>query len=548
MVRCFLFHNNTNTTKTPTNTGSIVARNLMVFLLLSVVTDQAAIVRHMVSGWQFCAIRSTTFTKNPRIFRNTNSFVTKANHRIRKEATSGSIFSSAVIRWICTTNKDTNNNPIQEAVSTSNIPHGLLFSSFTEGVKPSKEAAAFIKKVLIQAMVSEVLAEQQNEDKLISSATQPNITTFLQKLVFDQQQEEEDNNNINSNKTIIDLLVAEPTSSTTQIQTNISTTSSHANTSQPPLVELPLRLLYIPTAMYALRKDSLNTPGKQRQRARADAKSRRDTIVQYLQSLFHNSDNPNKNTPIGIHISALTLDVEDGSLKHPFCTTTTTTAAASSSSSPSSSANTNNKNNIITISKNNNNINITSFLHSYSPHIIYVDGGNTFWLHHCLRHNNNYYWDAIVQFCSKKATTNNSKSVLYCGQSAGAIVAGSYVETATWKGWDDPSIVPGMEHPQSWKGIPGMNLFQNNISIFPHYSKEWEELVTNRNRTDFTTMNNGTTTTTTTTTTTNLICLSDSEVLAITGGQYVNNNNNNVSHMQIFSSTNSLSSTVTSLL
>jgi peptidase E len=289
---------------------------------------------------------------------------------------------------------------------------------------------------------------------------------------------------------------------------------------------LPLRLLYIPTAMYALRKDSLNTPGKQRQRARADAKSRRDTIVQYLQNLFvHDPHNATTNSPpITIDVSALTLDLEDGSLKHPFGSTTF------------SSNKVNNK--AITISKSNVNINITSFLYTYSPHIIYVDGGNTFWLHHCLSRNNNYYWDALVQFCSnaqhdyERNSTNSSPSsslVLYCGQSAGAIVAGSYVETATWKGWDDPSIVPGMEDPQSWKGVPGMDLFCNNISIFPHYAEEWKDLVQSKNQTDFTT-NNGTALKT------RLVCLSNSEVLAITGGRYTNGSCQQ--SMQFFSTAN----------
>ena len=371
----------------------------------------------------------------------------------------------------------------------ANIPHGLLFSSFTEGVRPSKEVANFVKKRLWPAMVSEALREQQTMEQLLSAKS----------LLLDQLLEQPMYENPDSQKAI--------------------------NYYKEQLV-LPLRLLYIPTAMYALRKDSLNTPGKQRQRARADAKSRRDTIVQYLQNLFvHNPQNATTNAPpFTIDISALTLDLEDGSLKHPFGSTTV------------SSNKVNNK--AITISKSDVNINITSFLYTYSPHIIYVDGGNTFWLHHCLRRNNNCYWDALVQFCSnaqhncKHNSTNSSplsSLVLYCGQSAGAIVAGSCVETATWKGWDDPSIVPGMEDPQSWKGVPGMDLFCNNISIFPHYAEEWKELVQSKNQTDFTTDHG-------TAPKTHLICLSNSEVLAITGGCYTNGSFQQ--NMQFFSTAN----------
>jgi hypothetical protein len=69
-----------------------------------------------------------------------------------------------------------------------------------------------------------------------------------------------------------------------------------------------LRFLYIPTAMYALRPESSNTPGKQRQRARADGKKRRNEIVQTLDSLFDQSS---------IGVSVVTLDLDDGSIKQP---------------------------------------------------------------------------------------------------------------------------------------------------------------------------------------------------------------------------------------
>ena len=42
--------------------------------------------------------------------------------------------------------------------------------------------------------------------------------------------------------------------------------------------------------MYALRPDSDNTPGKQRQRARADGKKRRTAIINQLQELFEDGE------------------------------------------------------------------------------------------------------------------------------------------------------------------------------------------------------------------------------------------------------------------
>lgn len=67
------------------------------------------------------------------------------------------------------------------------------------------------------------------------------------------------------------------------------------------------KLLYIPTAMYALRSESKTSPGKQRQRARADAKKRRSQLVTILQPLVGEN----------ISLSSVILDFDDGSIKQP---------------------------------------------------------------------------------------------------------------------------------------------------------------------------------------------------------------------------------------
>ena len=50
--------------------------------------------------------------------------------------------------------------------------------------------------------------------------------------------------------------------------------------------ELHLRVLYIPTAMYALNPQSTSTPGRQRQHARADGKEQRDQLIKLLKDIF----------------------------------------------------------------------------------------------------------------------------------------------------------------------------------------------------------------------------------------------------------------------
>jgi len=61
---------------------------------------------------------------------------------------------------------------------------------------------------------------------------------------------------------------------------------SNNDTAREKTAPLELRLVYIPTAMYALRCDSTNTPGKQRQRARADGKKRRNELVSMVEKLM----------------------------------------------------------------------------------------------------------------------------------------------------------------------------------------------------------------------------------------------------------------------
>ena len=117
-----------------------------------------------------------------------------------------------------------------------------------------------------------------------------------------------------------------------------------------------------------------------------------------------------------------------------------------------------------------------------------MEGGNTFWLAHCIEENDwfNLLVDAVVgtggdefsledEDSSMPAMTSSIPAV-YIGKSAGAIMAGKYVETATWKGWDDPSVVPGMEEYDDWMGVKGLNL-GGERSFFPHMSPDWEELV-----------------------------------------------------------------------
>jgi hypothetical protein len=148
---------------------------------------------------------------------------------------------------------------------------------------------------------------------------------------------------------------------------------------------LNLKLVYIPTALYAFRADSDNTPGKQRQRARADGKKRRTQVTQMISQLFVEKMN----------VLAVTLDLDDGSVRQP-------EGSEERGHFPNDGK---------------------EALRDWAPHLIYVEGGNTFWLHHCVIKGD---WEKILLSAIRD-------DAVYCGKSAGAILAGRTVETATWK-------------------------------------------------------------------------------------------------------------------
>lgn len=107
-------------------------------------------------------------------------------------------------------------------------------------------------------------------------------------------------------------------------------------------------------------------------------------------------------------------------------------------------------------------------LHSWNPHLIYLEGGNTFWLHHCIHKGN--WADDIIAACT------GSNAAVFCGKSAGAINAGKRVDTACWKERNDPRVVKGMEQYKDWVGVRGLSIIGNK-SFFPHMSDMWENRV-----------------------------------------------------------------------
>ena len=161
-------------------------------------------------------------------------------------------------------------------------------------------------------------------------------------------------------------------------------------------------IAYVPTAKYALNRESTRKPGDQRRRARADARKK----AKELSAQF------------GRPTQLLELD------RVSSCDEVLEALAGASCA--------------------------------------YVDGGNTFYLRNAMRTSG--FDEAIERALA------DSPSLLYIGQSAGAICAGDSIQTAYWKGWDDPDAAENVDWsaPSATDGLrlaPG-------LSVFPHYVAE----------------------------------------------------------------------------
>jgi peptidase E len=244
-----------------------------------------------------------------------------------------------------------------------------------------------------------------------------------------------------------------------------------------------LRFIYVPTARYALKSQCTDAPDTQRQRARAEALERRSEIITTLSNIF--SKPKDQENQICIH--SVNLDFDDGSIEdcegsqdeHDFPKTG------------------------------------KEALREWNPHLIYVDGGNTFWLYHCMEKGG---WrsdlmdliattpramnDAIGNINKEHVRVPTPATTVYCGRSAGAILAGAKIETATWKRRNDPSVVPGRESLDAWCGVSGLDLLGGS-SIFPHMAEQWESIVADK-MLDFDS---------------HVYCISDSQVCLVDGEQ-----------------------------
>jgi hypothetical protein len=342
----------------------------------------------------------------------------------------------------------------REVADEAWMTEGLLISSWSEGVISNVDAQKLLHRGLLRSMLRQRVVQLEQKLRVSvqnSPCNGPNIQIWRLIEEIDQLLQQ----NLEWSDPKLEQWIA------SAHEVLAETTHENDTTATKRKKEQLLRFVYIPTAMYALRLDSNNTPGKQRQRARADAKNRRNEIVHTLQSILGSSSS--------IALASVTVDLDDDSVKHAEFSTSGNgcdddnaiiITTATTKEFPKSGR---------------------EALIDWQPHFVYMQGGNTFWLYHCMEKGG---WIAdLKQLCTTTTTNTTTAPFFYCGNSAGAIVAGASLETATWKEWDDPRVVPGRERYEDWSDttIVGMTLVGTNVSFFPHYEDgTWNDVVRQR--------------------------------------------------------------------
>lgn len=94
--------------------------------------------------------------------------------------------------------------------------------------------------------------------------------------------------------------------------------------------------------------------------------------------------------------------------------------------------------------------------------------------------------DLVAACCPGSSTSDDDNksrfSSIYCGVSAGSILAGASMQTACWKEWDDPSVVPDKPTYEDWTQIRGLDA-TGGVSWFPHMTEEWRDMTQAKTKT-----------------------------------------------------------------
>eukprot|EP00984_Skeletonema_dohrnii_P027969 scaffold17737_cov80-Skeletonema_dohrnii-CCMP3373.AAC.1 len=140
--------------------------------------------------------------------------------------------------------------------------NALLFSSWTDGIVPNDAAKSFLRYSIVNKLLQDHIVDKEvglETSVKFSPCNGPDVEKL---------------NNLEAADSLRDrgkqfAFDAFDATVRNEVDSWAKETLQYCSTETG---EVTVKLLYIPTAMYALNPQSSNTPGKQRQRARADGK------------------------------------------------------------------------------------------------------------------------------------------------------------------------------------------------------------------------------------------------------------------------------------
>lgn len=203
------------------------------------------------------------------------------------------------------------------SVTSAWLEKGLILSSFTDGLKTNPPALDWLMNALVETLWKEEQERTEvslKESNLASPCNGPD-PVLLEQLEYTD--------------TVVEGMMQLQSSSDTDwkkqlallCRTKRAAKTDEGNAADVDADPIDLRVLYIPTAMYALRPGSTSKPGKQRGRNRADGKKRRNEILallaDQLEGFLLESGDDSISSDEFFTVRTVTMDLDDASVKQP---------------------------------------------------------------------------------------------------------------------------------------------------------------------------------------------------------------------------------------
>jgi hypothetical protein len=220
-----------------------------------------------------------------------------------------------------TAESEINTDP--SSVSSAWLEKGLILSSFTDGLKTNPPALDWLMNALVETLWKE---EQERTEASLKESNLASPCNGPDPVLLEQLEDTD---------TVVEGMMQLQGSSDTDWKEQLALLCRTKRAASKPdgsnaakadddadVNPIDLRILYIPTAMYALRPGSTSKPGKQRGRNRADGKKRRNEILALLADelkglLLESGDEISISSDEVFTVRTVTMDLDDASVKQP---------------------------------------------------------------------------------------------------------------------------------------------------------------------------------------------------------------------------------------